>query len=155
MNDDPYEPPSQYGRGPAEPPPYGGAPHGGGPYESGPYGGAPYDQQGTAPYSGAPYGNGPYGAGGFAVPPAPPGYSPYPEPQNNGFAIAALVTGIAGFSCLLAPVAIGLGIAGLSMARRTGVGKAMSVAGIVLGTAWLLIYAVIVLLIITSLPSTF
>ncbi|HTZ43475.1 MAG TPA: DUF4190 domain-containing protein [Jatrophihabitans sp.] len=125
-----YEPPA----------PYGPDPHGGDSYGWDPFG---------------PHGA-PYGAGGWPpVPPQPPPYSPYPAPQNNGLAVAALITGLAGFCCLLAPVAVGLGIGGLSVARRTGVGRAMSIAGIVLGVAWLLVYLIVVAVILSSLPGTF
>lgn len=71
-------------------------------------------------------------------PPFAPAYSPYPVPSNsNGLAVASLVTGILGFICCIPGlVGIGLGIAGLNEAKRTGVGRGMSIAGICCGAGW-------------------
>lgn len=96
------------------------------------------------------------GERGFPVPPPPVGpYSMYPAPRSNGLAVASLITGLLGFLCLVpALAALGLGIAGLSESRRSGVGRGMSIAGICLGAFWVLLAvgAVIALLAVAS-PS--
>ncbi|HEX2901884.1 MAG TPA: DUF4190 domain-containing protein [Jatrophihabitans sp.] len=159
-------PPAQ----PYEQPPYGQPPYGQSGYgqsgygqpaygQSGygqqPYADNPHTQPGYAEHSYAqpgypqPYGPPPYGT---AAPYAPAGSLYYPPPsRSNGLAIAALVTGICGFLCIIPGlVGIGLGIAGLNEAKRTGVGRGMSIAGIccglgwaVLGVGWLLVTALI------------
>jgi len=139
VTDDPYQPPQP---APYQPP----APYG--PYQSS--GQSGYGQPGPYPNA-QPYQSAPAYPGGVQ----PPAYSPYPAPQSNGLAVAALITGLAGFFCVCAPVAIGLGIGGLSVARRTGVGKGMSIAGICLGTAWLLAIVGMVLYALAHAPSTF
>jgi len=137
----PYQPPAPYGPPPSSGQSYPGAPQYPNPQ---PYPGAPQYPI-AQPYPGAP----PYGGV------QPPAYSPYPAPQSNGLAVAALITGIAGFFCVCAPVAIGLGIGGLSVARRTGVGRNMSIAGICLGVAWLVLIVGMILYSLAHAPSTF
>lgn len=89
-------------RVPAQPEPY--APYGQQPYGQQPYG-QPYGQQQA------------YG-------------SPPPSSGTDGFAIAALVTGILGMGI----VAIVLGIVALNRINRSGQdGKGLAIAGIVLG----------------------
>jgi hypothetical protein len=85
------------------------------------------------------------------VPPPVPGPAPYSPPppvapyaappasgggNSNGMAVAALVLGILTFVCLgpiAGVLAIVFGILGMKKAKETGVGKGMSIAGIVLG----------------------
>ncbi|MFD6136246.1 DUF4190 domain-containing protein [Isoptericola sp. NPDC056618] len=119
------------GHAPTEPPaPYAqpGSPAPGSPYDQqGPYGGRPTPYAQPAPY-GAPS---PYGQ---------------PAPGTDGLSIAALITGILGIS----PVALGLGIAGMRRARRTGQsGRGLAIAGVVLGAlgilGWLLVVGLVVL----------
>ncbi|NNG38580.1 DUF4190 domain-containing protein [Flexivirga sp. ID2601S] len=101
----------------------------------------PYAEQ----YGGGQYTTGQYGAGYGGQYPAQPGYgapyqggSPYvayQEKPSNGLAIASLVTSLCGiFLCFIGSlVGIGLGIAALSQAKKTGAGRGMAIAGIVIG----------------------
>lgn len=139
-------PPSQPPPPPPPPPPPSSPP--GGSYP--PAGGAP----GYPPapgYPGAPPPGGGPPPGGFPPPPPPgqgpggyppagypgpgvPGWGPQPAPGYDGFAIAALVTGI--LPC--APVGIILGIVALTRIGRSGQrGKGMAIAGIVLSAIWI------------------
>lgn len=149
-----------YGPRPADEPPYGQQPYGQpgyGPPLQPPYGQQPYGQPGYGQpgYEQARYGQpgfGPTPAGpppGYQPPPFgspppgpyPPGYPAYPPPSNtNGLAIASLVTGLLGFLCCIpGVVGIGLGIAGLNQAKRTGVGRGLSIAGICCGAGWVVL----------------
>jgi hypothetical protein len=60
-----------------------------------------------------------------------------PADSRNGYATAALVFGIIslGFNLLLVPsvLALAFGGAGLSKARRMGMGRGVAIAGMVLG----------------------
>jgi len=74
-------------------------------------------------------------------PQQPPWPQPHPGgPQgvqpSNGLALAALLVGLVP-CCATAPLAVGLGIAGLSRARTTGTGRGMALAGLLLGAFWL------------------
>ena len=91
---------------------------------------------------------------GWSTPqPPPPSY--YPVPQNNGLAVAALITGLLGFLCFVPGlVAVGLGIGGLAQSRRTGVGRGMSIAGICLGLFWCLVAVAILTVVVIAIPST-
>jgi hypothetical protein len=126
------QPPQQ--PGPISPPPQFGAPP---PEGTPPYGPVP-------PQFGAPQ----YGA--------PPGYPPpyaygygYPQPQGgtNGMAIAAMVCGICGFACLIPGlVGIILGIVSLPQIKRRGQsGRGMAIAGIVMGSLWIVGFVVLVI----------
>jgi hypothetical protein len=84
----------------------------------------------------------------------PPQYSPYPLPRSNGLAVASLITGILGFMCLIpALVAIGLGVAGLSQSRQSGVGRGMSIAGICLGVFWIVAFVLLIVAVVAIAPS--
>lgn len=78
---------------------------------------------------------------GTTVPPSVPaqpswGPPPVPSPGTNGWSVAALVTGI----LPLPPVAIGCAVAGIvQTGRRSQSGRGLAVAGLVLGTLWLLL----------------
>lgn len=90
----------------------------------------------------------------MSVPPEQPAYANYPsmppvghtpQPQRrsdtNGYAIAALVTGILGFTGA-ALVSVGLAIVALVGIGRTGQrGKGMAITGLVLSVAWLALFA--------------
>jgi hypothetical protein len=90
---------------------------------------------------------------GWSVPqPPPPSY--YPVPQNNGLAVASLITGLLGFMFLIpALAAVGLGIAGLSESRRTGVGRGMSIAGICLGAGWIVLAVLFIVTVVALVPA--
>jgi hypothetical protein len=122
-----------------------------------PYGSTPQQPAASTPY-GAP-------APGYATPAAPPAYAgatyggyppapgypgqtpyatPYPGPAptrpTDGVSIAALVTGLLG----LAVVPLVLGILGVGRTKKNGTGgKGMAIAGIALGAAQIVLYAVI------------
>ncbi|HZF87625.1 DUF4190 domain-containing protein [Streptomyces sp.] len=110
----PQDPQGQY---PAPQPP--------GPYQQGPYQHGPYQ---------GPYGPAPYG-----------GWNPYPhqpEPPVNGFAIAALVLGVL---CFLPAVGLVLGLVALRQIKKKGErGKGMAIAGSVLSSVGLALWAVAV-----------
>ncbi|MGX7680770.1 DUF4190 domain-containing protein [Jatrophihabitans sp. DSM 45814] len=114
------------------------------------YGGAPNPSDDPRQ---PPYGQPPYGAPAYPVG-YPPGGSPYPVPrQNNGLALASLIVSLCSvFACgIPGLVGVGLGIAGYRQSRRTGVGKGMSIAGIVIGASFaLLMFAWISFLIVIS-----
>jgi hypothetical protein len=93
------------------------------------------------PYQyGAQYGAAGNGAAGkFA--PASPNY------KTNGMAITALIFGISGFLFLPACIGVGLGFGALGTIEHTGQpGKGMAVAGIVLSSAWLALWALLIIL---------
>ncbi len=138
--------------GSTPPPPSGGTP----PPPPGGFGSPP------PPPSGG-YGAPPPAPGGFgAPPPAPGGYPPpggygapgYGAPAanpTNGMAIAALVCGILSLFCLfpLGFVGVGLGVAGLGKAKKTGgSGKGLAIGGIVTGAIGILATLAFVALII-------
>lgn len=87
------------------------------------------------------------GAPGYGPPPGygpQPGYGPPPGGGSNGMAVAALIVGITALvTVCLSPagiIAVGLGIAGLSRAKRMGgTGKGMAIGGIVTGALALLV----------------
>lgn len=75
-----------------------------------------------------------------------PGWQQSPPSSTNGLAIASLVVGIlalfTGFFFLggvLGLIAIGLGIGGISAAKRTGGGKGLAIGGIVTGVLGIVI----------------
>lgn len=128
----PQQAPPPYGQPPPQPP-YGQPP------SQPPYG----QPQPTQP----PYGQPPYPAA-YGPAPAPYGYGygyPGATRGTNGLATAALATGIGGiFFGLAAPVAIGLGIAALvQIKKRQDTGKAMAIAGLVLGSLTTIGYLVL------------
>uniref|UniRef100_UPI0012FEAF31 DUF4190 domain-containing protein n=1 Tax=Kitasatospora phosalacinea TaxID=2065 RepID=UPI0012FEAF31 len=101
-----------------------------------------------APHPGAGQIPGQYGVPGQYGAPGQygmPGYPGYPQPSRslytNGLAIAALVVS---FLCYFGIIAIGLGAAALVQIKRTGErGKAMAVSAIVIGSAWLVLLALV------------
>jgi hypothetical protein len=134
----PYHTPDPYGQNPYA---NGQSPHANG---------QPYPAQYPAPQQPRPQ-------AGFGVPTAgpgtpPPGWAqppghPMPAPpgvpqpgEQNQLALASVVLGfisiVGSLFCyggILGPVSIGLGIAGVNRARRTGVGRSQSLGGIALG----------------------
>ncbi|MER5293784.1 DUF4190 domain-containing protein [Streptomyces pharetrae] len=106
------------------------APQPPGQYQQGPHQQGPYPQ---GPYQG-PYGPAPHGA-----------WSPYPyqaEPPVNGIAIAALVLGVL---CFVPAVGLVLGLVALGQIRKKGErGKGMAIAGSVLSSVGLALWAVAV-----------
>ena len=130
------------------------------PEDPDPYGGharhqyswqAPVDPYAAPQYSQPPYGSysQPPPAG---LAPQPYGYPPYGVPpataQNNGMAIASLVcalVGLTGLGFVLGPVAVVLGIAGLSSSERDG-GRGVAMAGIVIGAIETLLTIALVVL---------
>ena len=122
----PYAPPPEDTHGTAQPqPPYGAQPQP--PYN--PY--TPYTQGPPPPY--APYGPQPYQTWSQ-------GYSPYNNPAPlNGMSIAALVLGIL---CCIPGVGLVLGLIGLNQTKKRGErGRGMAVAGIVLSSLGLVLWA--------------
>jgi hypothetical protein len=92
---------------------------------------------------------------GYGYPPpgmAPYYYPGYPAKRTNGLAIAALVCGICGFLYFI-PAILGIvfGIIAVRQTKRDGTdGRGMAIAGIVTGTLWLALLALIVLILATS-----
>ena len=129
---DPYDPSGSS----ALPPP---GPGTGQPYAAGPYSG----DGGQGGYGQGGYGQGGYGQGGYGQP---------AQRRTNGFAVAALVLGILGLLSsivvvggLLGIIAIGLGVMGLTRARRGAGGRGLSIAGIVLGALAAVVATVILI----------
>ena len=114
---------------------------------------------GTQPGHGQPAGYGPSPYGPPGAPSGPYGSYSSAAGQNDGLAVASLITSISGFFVGLSfPVGIGLGIAALRRIKRTGAeGRGLAVAGIVIGsigTALLLLVAAgIALLLVTVRTS--
>ncbi|MPY64260.1 DUF4190 domain-containing protein, partial [Streptomyces spongiae] len=105
-----------------------------------PQGQTPPGPYAPPPGPGTPYA-GPGQPYGYPYQPWGQGYSPYNQPAPvNGFAIAALVTGIL---CCLPFVGLVLGIVALAQIRRKGErGKGMAVSGIVLSSIGTLLMTV-------------
>ncbi|MGY6023073.1 DUF4190 domain-containing protein [Streptomyces spinosirectus] len=103
----------------------------------------PQEPQGPYPQGQhPPYPRGPYGAPGpYPYQPWGQGYSPFNRPAPvNGVAIASLVLGIL---CFVPAVGLVLGIVALAQIRkRGGRGKGMAVAGSILSTVGLALWAV-------------
>jgi hypothetical protein len=81
----------------------------------------------------------------FPPPPAAPlpnqGFQQPPAPKTNGVAIASLICGILGCVPFVTSLAaIILGVVGIGSARKTGSGKGMAIAGIILGILGILIW---------------
>jgi hypothetical protein len=96
------------------------------------------------------YGYG-YPQPGGPVPP-PYYYQAYPARKTNGLSIAAMVCGICGFVYLV-PAILGVvfGCISLRQIRRDGTdGRGMAIAGIVTGSLWLALVALIVILVIAA-----
>jgi hypothetical protein len=67
--------------------------------------------------------------------------------KTNGMAITALILGITGFLFIPACIGMGLGFGALGTIKHTGQpGKGMAVAGIVLSSAWLVLWVLLVVL---------
>jgi hypothetical protein len=102
----------------------------------------PEEPQGPYPQGQFPsYPQGPYGAPGpYPYQPWGQGYSPYNRPAPvNGVAIASLVLGIL---CFVPAVGLVLGIIALAqLKKRGGRGKGMAVAGSILSTVGLALWA--------------
>ncbi|MER5862643.1 hypothetical protein [Kitasatospora sp. NPDC002040] len=100
----------------------------------------PYGSYGPPPQPAQP----PYAAPQYQQ----PGYG-YPQPVQpapvpNNLAVASMVLGflsvlVCFYGALLAPVGLGLGVAGLARAQRTGVGRTQAIGGLVLSVLGLLI----------------
>ncbi|MFJ6214450.1 hypothetical protein ACIQGZ_14110 [Streptomyces sp. NPDC092296] len=128
----PYGAPPASGQQPGygqQPPGYGGQP----PYAPQP----PYGQQ-PPPGYGVPYGRQP-GYGGPV--PYGPGVT---TGEPNSLATASVALGfisvvVCFYGAVLAPVGLGLGIAGVNRARVTGTGRSTAIGGIVLSTLAILI----------------
>lgn len=91
-----------------------------------------------------PWGQPPYGAPPGSPYTPPPGWGPLPQSGPDGMAKAALVFGI--FPMLGGLLGIGLGIGALARIRRSGrPGRGRAIAGIVLGSLWLVFIAFAVL----------
>jgi hypothetical protein len=91
----------------------------------------PYGQQPQQPYAAPPYPQAGYG---------------YPQPvaEPNSLATASLALGfvsivICFYGSLVGPIGLGLGIAGLNRARRSGIGRTQAIGGLVLSTLGILI----------------
>ena len=90
----------------------------------------------------------------------PGGYAGGPPPATNGWAIGALIVGILGllacwvpFVGVPAPVAaVVLGIVGLRRAKAVNTGRAMALAGLIIGAVALLV-AVVVTVVVTVFVS--
>ncbi|MEV4560170.1 DUF4190 domain-containing protein [Kitasatospora sp. NPDC049285] len=116
--------------------------------EGQPPAGAPQQPWGGGAYPPPPPGAYPPPPAGAYPPPPGPGYPypgyPYPPQQqgSSGLAITALVLGLLG--CCAGVGGIGFGIGALNQIKRTGrAGRGMAIAGIVLGSLWLLISIVV------------
>lgn len=100
-------------------------------------------------YPQGPYAPPPGGAPGGYAPPG--GYGGAAPAQSNGVAIAALVCGILSLVCLppLGLVAVPLGIAGMSKAKKIGGnGRGLAIGGLITGILGILATIVIVIVII-------
>jgi hypothetical protein len=118
--------PDGYGQPPADPP--GGYP----PYPNYPPGGG----QSYGQPSGPPYGQ--------------PGWAPAQQPGTNGLAIAALVLGILPIFGVGAMMAIVFGVIARGQIARSGQGgKGMAIAGIILGSLWIVVVVVIIIVVVT------
>ena len=90
---------------------------------------------------------------GYGYPPPPRGYygyPPVPARRTNGLAIAALVCGVCGFIYLV-PAILGIlfGCISLRQIRREGTdGRGMAIAGIVVGSSWLALVGLAVLMVV-------
>ncbi|WP_051811624.1 DUF4190 domain-containing protein [Kitasatospora sp. MBT63] len=125
----PYQSPDPYGGyGPPQQQPYGTPPP------------SPYQQPVPPPVQQPAYGypQQPY-------PPQPqPYFPPQPAAEPNSMATAAMALGFAGivicfYGAMLGPIGLGLGIAGLNRAQKTGVGRTQAIGGIALSTLAILI----------------
>jgi hypothetical protein len=75
------------------------------------------------------------------APPAPPSFG------TNGLAIAGFVLGLLGFVGISAILGIVFGSVALSRIRTTGQGgRGLAIAGIVLGSCWLALFVILILL---------
>jgi hypothetical protein len=124
--------------------------------------GPPGGSQGTGLPGAAPgYGNG-YGYGygpaapGYGYPQGgpqvPPNYYPGYARKTNGLAVASMVCGICGFLYIV-PAILGIvfGSIALRQIRRDGTdGRGMAIAGIVTGSLWVALLALIVILVIAA-----
>jgi hypothetical protein len=76
-----------------------------------------------------------------------------PADSRNGYATASLVFGIVsiGFNLLFLPsvLAVAFGFAGLSKARRMGMGRGLAIAGIVLGAVGVMLMIVLIVIVVT------
>lgn len=88
-----------------------------------------------------------------SMPYPPQGFQPPPQARTNGAAIASLICGIIGCFTPAGIAAIILGIVGIVIAKKPGgSGKGMSIAGIVLGSLWL-IFAIAGFIFLLSAPK--
>jgi hypothetical protein len=97
---------------------------------------------------------GPSAPSGQALPAGVAAYATPAGGGTSGLAIAALVCGIVGFVPLVAVVAIVLGIVALNHVRARGQnGRGLAIAGIVLGSLWILVWAAVVAVGVMSGPE--
>ncbi|MFC7596110.1 DUF4190 domain-containing protein [Terrabacter sp. GCM10028922] len=81
-------------------------------------------------------------------------YERTPMPGANGLAIAALCCGLVGLFPIAAVVAVVLGIVALSqLQRRIQRGRGMAIAGIVLGSLWIVLWIVFVVAAVNDAPE--
>ena len=115
----------------------------------------PYPQQQDAPpfppqqgYPGypppqyPPYAQQQYGYYGYGY-----GYGPAygQQPGTNGLAVAAMVMGIVGFFWITPILGLIFGFVALSQCKRTGQqGRGMAIAGIILSSLWIALFATII-----------
>lgn len=99
----------------------------------------------------------PPGAPGYGYPPPQqtPGYyfPAYQQPRRtNGLAIASLVCGICGFLYVI-PAILGIvfGAVAVRQIKRDGTeGRGMAIAGMAVGTAWLALVALIIIVVVAA-----
>jgi len=138
-------------------------------------------QQDQVPWGPTSYGAGaPEGAQqpsvGYGTPTVPPAYpgasphgtptpfgTPYPygapsRPKNNGLAVASLVCGICGFVYLIpAILAIVFGFVARSQIKKSGgsqTGSGLALAGIIVGSAWIVLLVLVVLVAAVSTSNS-
>jgi hypothetical protein len=112
-----------------------------------------------APGYGAPSYGAPPTDPGYGMPPAQPSYGapaldPYATPpaKTNGLAIAALVSSIVGYFCVL-PFVLGIIFGAVSLGqikKGNGTGRGLAIAGIVVGAVGLVAYSLLAALGVAS-----
>jgi hypothetical protein len=111
---------------------------------------------GAAPGYGNGYGYGPPAGPAYGYPQggaqAPPYYYPVYARKTNGLAVASMVCGICGFLYIV-PAILGIvfGSIALRQIRRDGTdGRGMAIAGIVAGSLWMVLLALVVILVVAA-----
>jgi len=94
-----------------------------------------------------------------AQPPAAPAsgqQATMPARPTSGFSTASLILGILGFSGICALLAIIFGAIGINQEKRTGAGgKGMAIAGVVLGSVWIFLGIITILIFVAIGLSAF